>query len=115
MPKFVSDAATPVSVAGDPAVIYVRERLNSGQMQQIATAGLALNQSGANVIGAMWDAYVLRWENVTDGDKSIPCTPANMRRLDPNDPLVEAVSDLIAERFTAQNAAALAADEQVKN
>jgi hypothetical protein len=105
MPKFVTEQITPISVDGDPAIIYIRERLNLGQLQQVQSAG-ALSAAGVadtSVLGAMWEAYIVRGENITDENgKQIKLTPARIRQLDPDDPLTEAVGDAIAERWKAQ-------------
>lgn len=118
MPRFVTEQTAPVSVEGDEAIIYIRQRLNLGQVQQVQSAGalMAAGVADASVMATLWEVYIVRWENVRDeSGKAIKLTPAALRRLDPDDPLVEAVSDAIAERWKAQQGGGDEDEGKLKN
>lgn len=116
--KFVSDQTAAIKIDGAEETVYIRERLNLGQLQRVQSAApMALGGApNVSIMSAMWEAYIVRWENVLDeAGKTIPCTPANIARLDPDDPLVVAVSDAIAARWRAQTGEETSRDERVKN
>lgn len=119
MPKFVTEQTAPISVEGDEAIIHIRQRLNLGQVQQVQSSGalMAAGVADASIMATLWEAYIARWENVKDENgKALKLTPANLRRLDPDDPLVEAMSDAIAERWRAQQGIGADEDEgKLKN
>jgi hypothetical protein len=111
---FVSDTdRVPVSVDGANTV-YIRPRMSFGIQQKVASAMLRLadadNEQGMSSsydLGAYQTAMmthnVVGWEGPAFRDErgqAIPCTPANILRLDPDEPLVKRVLQELTERNT---------------
>ena len=97
MSKFVTEQTIPIRVDGDPNTIYIRSKLNFGQNNQIRSV-MATGQ-GSELINTMMEVYIQSWSG-PDFEK-VKCTPDKIRALDPDDPLVEAVGDKIAELVAA--------------
>lgn len=105
---FVSKEPVPVSLPDDPAnCIYIRPKMDFGTKQRVQQAMLSitLGQAGHSSevpldMGAyniaLLVANVVRWEGPAFAD--VPCTPANIERLDSDEPLVEAVMAEINRR-----------------
>lgn len=112
--RFVSAEAVPVSLADDPAnVIYIRPRMDLGTNAQVRqammTATMHVSTGGGSVpksasVGFDLIAYniallvhnILRWSG-PDFD-GVPCNEENIKRIDPDDPLLDKVLQEINER-----------------
>jgi hypothetical protein len=80
--------------------IYIRKKLDFGQRTTVETAAaMAATNASSDLIGAMMLAFIVRWEG--PDFEGVSCTAANIRRLDPDEPLVERVHDEIVRRYTA--------------
>lgn len=110
---FVSNEPVPVSVPDDPSnIIYIRPKMDFGTKQRVQNAMLqiTLGQAGnssttpldmAEYNIALLTANIVRWEGpafVGPDGKPVPCTPANIERLDGDEPLVDAVMAEINRR-----------------
>lgn len=107
MTKFVSGEEIGVTVEGDPNTIYIKGKLNYGEKarltQRMDTEAVAPNGKGQEdqyYIGLMnlllLEFNIMRWEGPEfDG---VPVTRENIEKLDPDDPLFDAVLGRIRER-----------------
>lgn len=92
------------SISEGPNTIHLRRHLDFGGqtlIESVAGAAAAGN-SNANVIGTLMQVYITKWDGPAFLDKNgraVPVSAAQIRRLDPNDPLVERVHDEIARRY----------------
>jgi hypothetical protein len=114
--KFITEEVDAIKVEGDPNTIYIRRRLNMGQIQRVQSAAAMAAQgvtNDAGIVGAMWAAYVARWEG--PDFKGLKPNQHNFDQLDPDDPLVEAVSDAIAARWSERGKSDEAGEAQAKN
>lgn len=111
---FISDSdRVGISVDGVNTV-YIRPRMSFGVQQKVASAMLRLadadTESGVASsydLGAYQTAMmvhnVVAWEGPAFRDErgqTVPCTPANILRLDPDEPLVKRVLQELTERNT---------------
>lgn len=104
MPRYVTDEKVPVTEG--PDTIYIRGKMDAGQREQAEDAlrGIeATVTAGASVqvnVGAYRIALlrinVLGWEG--PGFEGLPFSPANILKLDPDDPLFDKVMEEIARR-----------------
>lgn len=91
-----SDDTDPISLDG--MTINIRRRLNLGQKTRIeSAAAMAAGGRDSNLIGALMEAYIHSWSGALF--EGVVCNAENIRKLDPDNPLVELVHDEIAERF----------------
>lgn len=98
---FVNDERVAVTLDGTN-IIYIRPKMDLGTRNRVLGAMAQLDEQrqihadiGAYLI-ALAEANIVGWEGPAfDG---VPCVAANIRRLDPDNPLVEAVLDEIARR-----------------
>jgi hypothetical protein len=110
---FVSNEPVPVNLPDDPSnIIYIRPKMDFGTKQKVQTAMLqiTLGQAGSSSetpldMGAYNIALlvhnIVRWEGPAFVDaqgRPVPCTPANIERLDSDEPLVDAVMAEINRR-----------------
>jgi hypothetical protein len=98
---FVSSEPVPVSVPDDPGnVIYIRPKMDFGTKQRVQAALLRVTaQDAAEATTTPLDVAagniallvynIVRWEGPAFA--GVPCTPANIERLDSDEPLVDAV------------------------
>lgn len=101
MPMFVTRERVPVTVGEN--TIYILPKMDLGTrnrlMNEIAKvekgSGDTVYQLGTYMM-MLAEANIVAWEGPAFGDT--PCTPANIRRLDPTEPLVDAVLEEIGQR-----------------
>ena len=98
---FVSKEPVPVSVPEDPDnIIYIKAKMDYGTKQRVQQAMLQVTLGQASTPSAMpldMGAYniallvhnIVRWDGPAFA--GVSCTPANIERLDSDEPLVEAV------------------------
>lgn len=114
---FVTDAPIPIfewdddpSIISDtkPNVIYILSKMNvsvkgrvTSELFTVGKAGDLEARLGANET-ALLVHNVVKWEG-PDFD-GVPCTPDNIRKLDPTEPHIEKVLEEIAERNKAPKA-----------
>lgn len=117
MSRFVSDERVAVSLPDDPLhIIYIRPRMNVGIQNRLFStiASIKAQSNGAaikvgaegTVIGLDIGAYnlalltcnIVGWAG-PDFD-NVECTPQNIERLDPDDPLLDKVLSEINTRNT---------------
>jgi hypothetical protein len=113
--KFITEEVDAVKVEGDPNTIFIRKKLNLGQTQLVQSAAMRAEEGrldDASVVTAMWVAYIARWDG--PDFKGLKCVAHNISQLNPDDPLVEAVGDMIAQRWKLKIAESTG-DEQAKN
>jgi hypothetical protein len=124
---FVPNAVDPIyefdpsEVVSDtpPSVVWIRRKMNmeisgkvSSELVKLGDDRQLESHLGANQT-ALLIYNIVKWEGplfvetddddqpILDGhgrEKPIPCTPANIRQLDPNDPFIAAVLEAIAVR-----------------
>lgn len=90
--------AQPVEVTLDGVdKIWVKPRMDFGTHQRVH--GSAYKQNGTPDVGeytiALLIHNVVRWEGPSFAGR--PCTPENIERLDPDEPLVDLVMQTIRE------------------
>jgi hypothetical protein len=108
MARFVSDERVPIYLEEDPLhIIYIRPKMNVGIQNRVmsSVASIKGGSEGQDVafdIGAYNTALlvnnVMGWEG-PDFD-NVPCTSDNIKRLDPDDPLLDKVLGEINRRNT---------------
>lgn len=101
MARFISEDKVPVFLEDDPEhIIYIRPKMNVGvynrAMSKMATISASASTQDTSIgldIGAynlaLLTSNILGWAG-PDFD-SVPCTPENIERLDPDDPLLDRV------------------------
>lgn len=101
---FVSSEPVAIRLPDTPEnVIYIRPKMDFGTQNQVLGALGKLDQRG-RVVTLDLGAYLLELgvANIVGWDgpafAGTPCTPENIRRLDPDDPLVNAALDEIGRR-----------------
>lgn len=99
MARFVSDERVPVYLDEDPSnIIYIRPKMNIGIQNRVMSSvasfkggdvaqGVEFNIGAYNI--ALLTCNVVGWQG-PDFD-NVECTPANIERLDPDDPLLDRV------------------------
>lgn len=100
VPEF--DPATVIS-DGAPNIIYIRARMDVETSGKVKNALFAVDEAsqslelraGANET-ALLIHNIVRWEGPDLGQ--IPCTPENIRKLDPTEPHIALVLEEIAKR-----------------
>ena len=114
MPKPVQAQLLPIEVDSDPGnIIWIRERLDLGQMQRLqngVVSGVQAASSDKGIISGLWESYVVKWEGPDFAH--IACTRANWSKYSPDDPLIEAVDDAITKQYREQFGAKEDAEEQ---
>jgi hypothetical protein len=102
MATFVSNERVAVTVPGNPNTIYIRAKMDFGTKNRVLDALTSIQQSGAAeyhvgpYLTALAEANIVGWEGPDFG--GVPCTPENIARLDPDDPLVDAALNEIGKR-----------------
>ena len=116
MSMFVSQEGVPVSVDSDdtPAAerntIWVKEKMDVGTQNRMLSAMVQIREQSGDVEGtrmtydlgaynlALLKYNIVRWEGPEFS--AMPCTPENIERLDPDNPLVVAVLERLNELNT---------------
>lgn len=106
---FVSDERVPVTLDGQN-IIYIRAKMDVGTKGRVQDGLIAagFGNNGATSIGLKVGSYntvllennIVAWEGplFEQSGQKIPCTPYNIRRLDPDAPLIDAVLEEISRR-----------------
>jgi hypothetical protein len=111
MPMFIERVAVhefdPSEVISDqpPNVIFIRPKMDFATQKRVGAAGFSLGAAGkpneldlAENLIAMLVYNIVGWAGpLFDG---VPCTPENIRRLDPDQPVVEKAIEEITRRNT---------------
>lgn len=118
MSMFVSQEGIPVCVDGDDVppeqrnIIYIKAKMDVGTQNRMLSAILKVreetgDEDGTNMsydLGAYYIALlrhnIVKWEG--PAFQGVPCTPENIERLDPDEPLVERVLERLNESNTAR-------------
>lgn len=109
MGSFVTDERVPIvefdpsEVIADvtPRTIWIRAKMNLGVSNTVAGKMARLNGKELELtlgerMTALLEENILAWAG---GDlEGVPCTKANIRRLDPTDPFIDRVADEISTR-----------------
>lgn len=105
MPMFVVSERVAVSVDGEN-VIHIRGKMDLGTKNRVSGALMEIGageDGGVEVSGnlaaynmTLLEENILGWEGPAFA--GIECSPANIARLDPDEPLVERVIEEIARR-----------------
>lgn len=91
-PQFLPEDASKPEHERD--TIYIRRhKMNMGM--QMRVQGAAAENYGNGVL-TMLDEYIVKWSGPSF--QGVPCTPANIRKLDPEQPLVDFVVNEIKKR-----------------
>jgi hypothetical protein len=97
----------PAEVISDqpPNIIFIRPKMDYATTKKVGTAGFKLGSASkeheldiAENLIAMLTYNIVGWSG-PDFD-SVACTPENIRRLDPDQPIVEKTLDEITRRNT---------------
>jgi hypothetical protein len=110
---FVSKEPVPVSVPDDPDnTIYIKAKMDYGTKQRVSNAILQVPTKDAAHVGdtpldmaayqiALLVHNIVKWDGPAFVDatgRAVPCSPANIEALDPDEPLVTAVLAEISRR-----------------
>jgi hypothetical protein len=99
MPKQAGKELYEVKVESDPCTVWIRERLNRGQIQTVQDAGIVSQGGGnKNILGALWNVYVAKWDG--PDFQGMECIAANWNKFDSN-PLFDEVDAQIMKRWRA--------------
>jgi hypothetical protein len=112
---FVSKEPVPVSLPEDSEnIIYIKTKMDYGTKQRVQAAILRITAQDAGHAGetpmdmaayqiALLVHNILKWDGPAFVDatgRAVPCTPANIEALDPDEPLLAAVLAEISRRNT---------------
>jgi hypothetical protein len=103
MPMFI-DANQRVPVTRGANTIWIKAKMDLGTrsavLDEIRTSGGKPEDADIHHLGqyrlALMQHNIVAWEG--PAFEGMPCTRGNIARLDPTDPLVEAVADEIGQR-----------------
>lgn len=94
------DPNEKVPISDGKNTIYIRAKMSVGVRAKVEDAIAMADGGTAKNIGsyilALLENNILAWEG--PDFEGVPCTVENIRRLDPDDPLVQKVRDEIARR-----------------
>lgn len=117
MSMFVSNTERVAVTVDGVNTVYIRPKMPFGVQQKVVSAmtQMRADADAMNGVDATldWGAYnmalmrynILGWEGPAFQDEAgrpVPCTPANIERLDPDEPLVDKVLEEIQRRNTKQ-------------